>query len=1242
MGKDGSEAISYHAGSTASHRMEGIQTVSTGGKRSRGKRPPPDVSAMAGRTGRGRNSPTLSRTNGLPFQLKEYRLNTSPSLQGFQASAAKPLRTEPAYSANSAPTARSISRARVPSSIGVPSATATERRPTRFTSSPAAPQIGVGRGAHRPPTASSPHLGPHPTTSRQQRLAPNHQSPEVDAAQHPPTASRQPDARFEAFMNRVGRAPQPAASAQHGYSQPHYAVESHHQRPSRSRTPSVAAPAREPPSPEMDQLDADFILAFAREHQLEMAAEITRELAGRSGGTSQPAVHAISNSERTPRTPQIPFEAGRGPQQQQLQLQHAPSSTSAPPRGPGQASLPSKPPRPPRSERRTTHSPGAPLPAQQAPSRDHTLGQASAIAQSSYKQDARSLPAGAFDDAPEPDPQHRPQSTRRNRRPSAASPALPHLSQYYQGDINQVASIITHDLSRSHHPSASPLVRSLRNDPADLSVNKTATFEDIVPDAPDPSQDDFERDRRLSSLLKGLGIPGLDSDSPYARRDSVPTALRESLVQLKEDREDQTSAAQPVEGKKSFLVEPAQVAASACDQVAGAGEQDDWGSCYPDSPKRERRQSVTASMAHRSQPPTSPAPRHSHQHHPPFPDQALQDSRGLVFDQTHPARSAGRQRSKSSGGTRAALRTDSLAAMQQPVLPPARWSGYASLDPRASFGVTDSVLASILASDSFCLPSGMRMSTDQLAARLSVDRHALRASIQQRLSVPPLSPGSPFLTSSVGSSRVSSMQYSAVPLSTGDSRQSWGPDTPDTQYFGDHGYGEEADYRFGETYKPDPRNGQSTQQPETSLRFESYTSGQPEPYPQQHFDPNDLRHLEVVRALEEAEQREAVESQAQPAEIPIASSAPEKTPEKRTRALSISAFQRLSSSFSGSTSKSKGRKRLPSFFGGGKDKPATPAVSRIESGTTASRAASPVPSVLQPVPKVAGTPSTGRKRALTGPACLIDIANAVTGSPDFSQAPSSSYHPTLQQSGHHLISPLPSDKTWRSTIPPAIYDEISRLHSAKELRRQEVIYELSQTEESFVNGLRGVVKIFSHPLRTPQGRWIAGVPDSVSRLLDWLDDIVRLHSRLVLALQQCRASQGVVLLRLAEAILPFIPQLQVHQPFLVRFDAVVRDIEEMTQKPDSEFGEFVRMQQGLPECGSMTLSSFLLKPVQRLMKYPLFFKVSCKQLKYCQDINYSHLHCMWLLSNSVTSLHQTIQTMKTSSPCSTKQTALSG
>jgi hypothetical protein len=111
-------------------------------------------------------------------------------------------------------------------------------------------------------------------------------------------------------------------------------------------------------------------------------------------------------------------------------------------------------------------------------------------------------------------------------------------------------------------------------------------------------------------------------------------------------------------------------------------------------------------------------------------------------------------------------------------------------------------------------------------------------------------------------------------------------------------------------------------------------------------------------------------------------------------------------------------------------------------------------------------------------------------------------------------------------------------------------------------------------------------------LFEWLDDVVDLHTRIASALHSSRASQFPLMLHFAETFRPFVYRLEAHQPYLVHLELVTKELESIVQDSESKYGQFIRSQSLSPECGSMGLSSFLLKPMQRLTKYPLFFKVS--------------------------------------------------
>ncbi|GAA6060335.1 hypothetical protein JCM10212_000432 [Sporobolomyces blumeae] len=272
---------------------------------------------------------------------------------------------------------------------------------------------------------------------------------------------------------------------------------------------------------------------------------------------------------------------------------------------------------------------------------------------------------------------------------------------------------------------------------------------------------------------------------------------------------------------------------------------------------------------------------------------------------------------------------------------------------------------------------------------------------------------------------------------------------------------------------------------------------------------------------------------------------------------------------------------------------------------------------------------TSRRRALTdglisGPISTPSLSASTSASPLPTHSSRAALAPPSGASTPLTQSPF-QGRTWRSTLPPDQAEALAEELGAMEMRRQEVIWELCETERSFVNGLRGVIQVFTLPLRTRTGTWIKGVPVGVSRLLDWLDDIVYLHSQVSAALEEARASQHPVVDRIADCFLPFVARLEVHQPYLVRFETVTRSIDDMTADSTSDFGEFVRMQSSLPECGSLSLSSFLLKPVQRLMKYPLFFRQLCDLTPSTHPDHFSTLS----LLHSTDSIIRVMQEVKT-------------
>ena len=195
-------------------------------------------------------------------------------------------------------------------------------------------------------------------------------------------------------------------------------------------------------------------------------------------------------------------------------------------------------------------------------------------------------------------------------------------------------------------------------------------------------------------------------------------------------------------------------------------------------------------------------------------------------------------------------------------------------------------------------------------------------------------------------------------------------------------------------------------------------------------------------------------------------------------------------------------------------------------------------------------------------------------------------------------SPLPhtssSTSFWRSSLSSDdIFHRVLQQQGPAEIKRQEIMWEMCETEQAFVKSMRTVLRLFATPLKTPQGKWIQGIPERITDLFDSLKCVAQAHGIIYEGQRDMRRRSDLLDIRSFVTLFKdWVPRLAVHESYLLRFETVVQLVEDNVRDPHSVFGEFVRMQMKEEVLGSMSLGSMLLKPVQRLTKYPLFLRVS--------------------------------------------------
>jgi len=160
-----------------------------------------------------------------------------------------------------------------------------------------------------------------------------------------------------------------------------------------------------------------------------------------------------------------------------------------------------------------------------------------------------------------------------------------------------------------------------------------------------------------------------------------------------------------------------------------------------------------------------------------------------------------------------------------------------------------------------------------------------------------------------------------------------------------------------------------------------------------------------------------------------------------------------------------------------------------------------------------------------------------------------------------------------------------------EIKRQQIIWDLCETERTFVRRLQTFVRLFICPLRMKDSvTWLAGVPPEVARLFDWLEDIINLHVQISSALRAIVSEQYPIVMRVAGRVRSFVSRLEVHQPYVVRLESTTLLIKRLSGESNSDFGEFIRIQQEQDECLGWSVEAFLVEPVNRLVDYPIHFK----------------------------------------------------
>ncbi|KAJ2891813.1 hypothetical protein IWW38_003464, partial [Coemansia aciculifera] len=172
---------------------------------------------------------------------------------------------------------------------------------------------------------------------------------------------------------------------------------------------------------------------------------------------------------------------------------------------------------------------------------------------------------------------------------------------------------------------------------------------------------------------------------------------------------------------------------------------------------------------------------------------------------------------------------------------------------------------------------------------------------------------------------------------------------------------------------------------------------------------------------------------------------------------------------------------------------------------------------------------------------------------------------------------------WREGFTPLEMENSSM--DEREMRRQEVIFELVHTEADYVKDLRIMVDVLQRPMHELR----LASAEQIDLVFGNIGEILELHSEINAALMERQRMQYPVVWDISDVLQPFVSRLRIYARYICNQDNALRLVDSLRQTSNN-FDVFWRERQLRPECRKLPMEAFLVLPFQRLLKYPLLLR----------------------------------------------------
>lgn len=188
--------------------------------------------------------------------------------------------------------------------------------------------------------------------------------------------------------------------------------------------------------------------------------------------------------------------------------------------------------------------------------------------------------------------------------------------------------------------------------------------------------------------------------------------------------------------------------------------------------------------------------------------------------------------------------------------------------------------------------------------------------------------------------------------------------------------------------------------------------------------------------------------------------------------------------------------------------------------------------------------------------------------------------------------PLKLDVSLLPSVP-----EPRNCETADDLHRHRTYCEMVETEKQFVQDMQILIKCFKYPLKRAldEGRTILSEED-IKTVFSNAETILEINGELLQTLCRDIADSTLRLSdSIAHAFTSLMPFFRMYTEYCQNYWNAM-DIVRRENESNRAFQGFLKFCANNPETKSLDLESYLIKPVQRICKYPLFFKEILKHM----------------------------------------------